>query len=61
MCLDANMRLALGREHINSRIEAADHDRLTRSLTERQSEQRQRQTLLQRALRRPAPAQARAQ
>jgi hypothetical protein len=55
------MRLALGREYINSRIEAADNDRLTRSLKERQSEQRQSQTLLQRALRRPAPAQARAQ
>lgn len=61
MCLDANMRLALGREYMNSRLETAEHDRLTRSLTERQSEQRQRPTLLQRALRRQTPAQARAQ
>ena len=61
MCLDANMRLALGREYMNSRLETAERDRLTRSLAERESEQRQRQTLLQRALRRPAPAQARAQ
>jgi hypothetical protein len=61
MCLDANMRLALGREYVNSRLDAAERDRLTRSRAERQREQRQHQTLLQRALRRPAPAQARAQ
>ena len=61
MCLDATMRLALGREYVNSRLGAAERVRLTRSRAERQSEQRQRQTLLQRALRRPAPAQARAQ
>jgi hypothetical protein len=61
MNLDANSRLALGRMHIESQIQAAERDRLARSLHDQQGEQPQRQSLLQRALRRPAPAQARAQ
>ena len=61
MNLDANSRLALGRMYIESRIEAAERDRLARSLQNEPAEQPQHQSLLQRALRRRAPAQARAQ
>ncbi len=60
MNLDANSRLALGRMYIDSQIQAAERDRLARSLQDQQGEQPP-QSLLQRALRRPAPAQARAQ
>jgi hypothetical protein len=61
MHLDAHSRIELGRERIAMRSEAAERDRLRRSLADQRGEDRQRQRLLQRALRRSSVAQARAQ
>jgi hypothetical protein len=61
MHLDANSRVALGRERIAMLSQAAERDRLRRSVADKRGEHRQDQRLLQRALRRSSAAQARAQ
>ena len=61
MHLDANSRVELGRERIAMLSQAAECDRLRRSVADKRGEHRQDQRLLQRALRRFSAAQARAQ
>ena len=61
MHLDANSRVELGRERIAMLSQAAERDRLRRSVADKRGEPRPDQRLLQRALRRSSAAQARAQ
>jgi hypothetical protein len=61
MHLDANSRVELGRERIAMLSQAAERDRLCRSMADKRGEHQQDQRLLQRALRRSSAAQARAQ
>jgi hypothetical protein len=61
MHLDAHSRIELGHERIALQINASERERLHRSLADKRGEDRHRQRLLQRALRRSSVAQARAQ
>jgi hypothetical protein len=61
MHLNAHSRVELGRERIAMQIQAAERDRLRRSVADKRGDHWQYQRLLQRALRRSSVAQARAQ
>lgn len=61
MHLDSHSRIELGRERIALQRNAADSDRLHRSLADERGEDWRDQRLLQRARRRLSAAQARAQ
>jgi hypothetical protein len=61
MHLDGHSRIELGRERIDMLAQAAERDRLRRSLADERGDGRQRHRLLQRARRRFGLAQARAQ
>jgi hypothetical protein len=58
MHLDADSRLDLGRERINARIEAAEHERLCRASAIDEQPARPRRARLRRRLRRLAWARA---